>query len=66
MFNNLFVYGLDGKVFFSPIKFSGSWADGVMMTCFQKKTRNYIICIDKGFPKSGLAFNDFVGPLNDQ
>ncbi len=28
MVNNVFAYGLDGKVFFAAINFPGSWADG--------------------------------------
>ncbi len=34
MVNNVFAYGLDGKVFFAAINFPGSWADGALTARF--------------------------------
>jgi hypothetical protein len=54
MANNVFAYGLDGKVFFAAVNFPGSWADGSLIAQFlhQMKRRigDYKICVDQGFP----------------
>ncbi len=34
MVNNVFAYGLDGKVFFAAVNFPGSWADGSLTAPF--------------------------------
>ncbi len=34
MVNNVFAYGLDGKVFCAAINFPGSWADGALTARF--------------------------------
>jgi hypothetical protein len=67
MVNNVFAYGLDGKVFFAVVNFPGSWADGSLTARFlhQMKRRigDYKICVDQGFPRSGDAYGTFVGPV---
>jgi hypothetical protein len=67
MVNNVFAYGLDGKVFFAVVNFPGSWADGSLTAQFlhQMKRRigDYKICIDQGFPQSGDDYGTFVGPM---
>jgi hypothetical protein len=59
MVNNVFAYGPDGKVFFASINFPGRWVDGSLMASFMRhiksKIKNYKICIDQGFPRSGEA-----------
>jgi hypothetical protein len=68
--NNMFTYGPDGKVFFAAINFPGSWADGSLCAWFLYSIRQrigpYKICVDKGFPRSGDAWNILVGPMNER
>jgi hypothetical protein len=67
MVNNVFAYGPDGKIFFAAINFPGSWADGSLTMQFlhkmKRKTGNYKICVDQGFPQSGAVHGTFVGPI---
>jgi hypothetical protein len=67
MVNNVFAYGLDGKVFFAVINFPGRWADGSLMAHFmchmKSKIGNYKICINQGFPQSSEEHGTLVGPI---
>jgi hypothetical protein len=62
--------GPDGKVFFCALNYCGSWADSSLTACFlphiTKRIGNFKICVDKGFPSSGSAYNVLVGPFNDR
>ncbi len=66
MLNNVFAYGPDGKVFFAVVNFPGSWADGSLTARFlhqmKRRIRDYKICVDQGFPRSGDAYGTFIGP----
>ena len=57
--NNVFAYGLDGKVFIAAINCPGSWADGSLSALFfdsiRKRLGRYKICVDQGFPRNGDA-----------
>ena len=68
--NNVFAYGPDGKVFFCALNYPGSWADRSLTAHFfphiTKRIGNFKICVDKGFPRSGSAYNVLVGPFNDR
>eukprot|EP00804_Cyclotella_cryptica_P001714 CCRYP_009082-RA/>CCRYP_009082-RA protein AED:0.07 eAED:0.07 QI:0/-1/0/1/-1/1/1/0/232 len=68
--NNVFTYGLDGKVFLAALNFPGSWADGSLCVRFLNSIRrrigHYKICLDQGFPQSGDAWNISVGPMNER
>ena len=68
MVNNVFTFGPDGKIFFCVINYPGSWADGTLTSHFLshilKRIGHYKICVDQGFPRSGLPWNDLVGPVN--
>jgi hypothetical protein len=59
MVNNVFAYGPDGKVFFAAVIFPGSWGDRSLTARFlhqiKRRIRNYKICVDRGFPRSGDA-----------
>ncbi len=67
MANNVFAYGSNGKVFFAAINFPGSWAVGSLTAHFlghlKAKIRDYKICVDQGFPRSGDAYGTLVGPV---
>ena len=67
MVNNIIAYGPDGKVFFCGLNFPGSWADGSVTARFLpyivQRIGNYKICVDQGFPRSGLAQDILVGPI---
>ena len=66
----MFAYGPDGKVFFCALNHPGSWADSSLTARFlphiKKRIGNFKICVDKGFPRSGSAYNVLVGPFNDR
>lgn len=68
MVNNVFTYGPDGKVFVCAIHYPGSWADGILTSWFLphilKRIDKHKICVDKGVPRSGPAWNVLVGPVN--
>jgi hypothetical protein len=68
--NNVFAYGPDGKVFFYAINFPGSCGGGTLTSLFLphilKRFGSYKICVDKGFPRSGPAWNVLVGAVNQQ
>jgi hypothetical protein len=70
MVNNVLVFGLDGKVFFCAINYPGSWADGSLTACFfsniKGKIRDYKICVNQGFPRSGDATGILVGPIPER
>ena len=66
--NNMFAYGPDGKVFMCAINCPGSWHDGsvlarLMPYICQKIGRNKI-CVDSGFPRTGLSGDVLVGPIS--
>ena len=67
--NNVFAYGPDGKVFICAINYPVSWADSSLTARFlphiKKRIGNIKICIDKGFPRSGSAYNILVVPFKD-
>ncbi len=58
MVNNIIAYGPDGKVFLCTINFPGSWHDGSIVAnilrYIHNNIRNYKMCIDQGFPRSGM------------
>jgi hypothetical protein len=68
MVNNLFAYGLDGRVIFCAINFPGSWHDDSIMANILPYIRNkigtYKMCIDQGLPRSGDALDILVGPIS--
>jgi hypothetical protein len=70
MVNNMFAYGMDGKVFFAAINFPTSWDDGSLPAQFlpsiHQRIGNYKICVDQGFQRSCDAFNILVGPMNER
>jgi hypothetical protein len=67
MVNNVFAYGLDGKVFFAAVNISGSWADGALtawiLAYIRSRIGSYKICVDQGFPRSSKAYGILVGPV---
>ena len=65
--NNVLIYGPDGKVFQCGLNFPGSWHDANICSHFfsyiKRKIGDYRICVDQGFPRSGIAYDLFVGPM---
>jgi len=68
MINNVFCFASTGKIIYACINFPGSWHDSQVATSLIAKVvdnlRNYKICVDQGFPRSGDLLNIFVGPLS--
>ena len=67
---NMFAYGHDGEFFYCAMNYPGSWSDGFLTAHYlqriKKRIGDYIIlCVDKGFPRSGLAFNILVRPYKN-
>ena len=66
MVNKVSAYGPDGKVSFCAINYPGSWTDGTLTPHFlpyiKKRIGRYTICVHKGCPRMGLAFNiQYIG-----
>ena len=65
---NVFAYGPDGKVFLcTELPPAVGWT--VLLTArflphIKKRISKYKICVDKGIPRSGLAFNILVRPYD--
>ena len=69
MCNNVFAFGPNGKIIWAGINFPGSWHDSAVVEnlvaiCLKKIAGLYCFCVDQGFPRSGLLFDVFVGPLS--
>jgi hypothetical protein len=65
--NNVFAFSPFGKIIFACFNFPGSWHDSqvcsglidkVIRTCGE-----FALCVDQGFPRSGLLQDKFVGPI---
>jgi hypothetical protein len=67
---NVLVFGPDGKVFFCAINYPGSLSDGTLTACFflhiKERIKDYKICVDQGFPRSGDATGILVGPIPER
>lgn len=70
MVNNVLAFGPDGKVFVACLNFPGSWHDSAvvmeMIAKLKHKLRGRKICVDQGFPRTGLAFDVLVGPYSEK
>jgi hypothetical protein len=68
MVNNIFAYGLDGKVSLCAINFPGSWHDGYTTASILpynwKMIGRYKMRVEQGFPRSGNAAEILVGPMS--
>jgi len=64
------VFGPDGKVFLTGINFPGSWHDSAITQNFfsfiKTNIKDYRICVDQGFPRSGQAYDMFVGTVSQR
>ena len=66
--NNVLFFTADGIISFACINAPGCLHDSIVSkeliaTSIQKLNR-YKVCVDQGFPRSGLLFDKFVGPLS--
>ena len=66
--NNVFAFSPTGKIIHASINFPGSWHDSAV--CFSlcekmiEDVHVFAFCVDQGFPRSGLLYDKFVGPLS--
>lgn len=70
MINNVLAFGPDGKIFFAALNYPGSWHDGSLvmelLAWLKEKIGAFKVCVDQGFPRSGDAFDIFVGPFSEK
>ena len=68
MVNNVFAFAPTGKIIHACINFPGSWHDSSVCFSLIKKVIDevdgFALCVDQGFPKSGLLYDKLVGPLS--
>lgn len=66
--NNVFAFAPTGKVIHACINFPGSWHDSsVSYSLIQRvidEVNGFALCVDQGFPRKGLLYDKFVGPLS--
>jgi hypothetical protein len=65
MVNNVFTFG---KIFAACINFPGSWHDSSvvaeLVASLKERLNGRKMCVDQGFPRSGLDFDVLVGPYS--
>jgi hypothetical protein len=68
MINNVFAFAPTGKVIFACINYPGSWHDSQvaasLIDVVIRKCIDYAMCVDQGFPRSGMLLDKFVGPIS--
>ena len=66
--NNVLAFAPDGKVIHAAINFPGSWHDSTVCQSLIDLVVEYIggfcFCVDQGFPRTGLLYDRFVGPIS--
>jgi hypothetical protein len=66
--NNVLAFAPTGKVIFASLNFPGSWHDSTVCAALIneviERIGSYCFCVDQGFPRSGLLFDKFVGPIS--
>ena len=66
--NNVFMYGLDCKVFFCAVNFLESLSDDTVIAQFMPFIKEWIgdykIVVDQGFPRRASAHGIYVGPVS--
>jgi len=68
MVNNIILFAPTGKIVYAVFNCPGSWHDSTVAEPLKQLIVNmdmpYKICVDQGFPRSGLLQDKFVGPLS--
>ena len=66
--NNVLAFGTNGKIIHASINYPGSWHDSTVAQKFMELVirliGEYALCVDQGFPRSGLMRDRFVGPIS--
>lgn len=64
--NNVFCFSPEGKVIFAAVNFPGSWHDSQVAIDLAQLIleTEFAIAVDQGFPRSGLMYGRFVGPMS--
>ena len=70
MVNNIFLFAPTGKIIYAVFNAPGSWHDSTVAEPLKALILDldlpYKICVDQGFPRSGVFRDRFVGPLSKQ
>ena len=66
--NNVLAFAPTGKVIFAALNYPGSWHDSTvchdLIDLVVATIGSYCLCVDQGFPRSGLLYDKFVGPIS--
>ena len=66
--NNVLAFAPTGKVIYAALNFPGSWHDSTvasgLIDLVVASIGTYCMCVDQGFPRSGLLYDKFVGPIS--
>lgn len=66
--NNVMAFSPTGKIFFAALNYPGSFHDAqvchdLIRWCIDSLDE-HALCVDQGFPRSGVMWGKFVGPLS--
>ena len=68
MVNNIILFAPTGKIIYAVFNCPGSWHDSIVAEPLKQLIVDmdvpYKICVDQGFPRSGVLQDKFVGPLS--
>ena len=68
MVNNIILFSPKGKIIYTAFNCPGSWHDSTVPEQLKdlviEMDLMYKICVDQGFPRSGIFQDKFVGPLS--
>ena len=68
MVNNIILFSPKGKIIYTAFNCPGSWHDSTVAEPLKDLVvdmdLSYKICVDQGFPRSGIFQDKFVGPLS--
>ena len=66
--NNVLAFAPTGKVIYAALNYPGSWHDSTvsqeLIELVIETIGSYCLCVDQGFPRSGLLYDKFVGPIS--
>ena len=66
--NNVLAFAPTGKVIYAALNYPGSWHDSTvsqdLIELVIATICSYCLCVDQRFPRSGLLYDKFVGPIS--
>ena len=66
--NTVYLFAPTGKIIYAALNYPGSWHDSSVSRKLNNAViamnEDFKICVDQGFPRSGLLCGKYVGPLS--